>query len=154
MKTIWGTRIHSSRMHTACLLTVSCSISYVLGGSAQPPLEADPPDADVSLVMWPVNHAGKPTSPLPPTRWREGMAHACENITLSHTMFAGGKNENLSVVYLPIRIKYLEMSLHSSERSESFSFAPSVLAYFSRFLQLEQIARQNRKYTAALSGEI
>ena len=31
------TRMHSSRMCTAHLLTVSCSMPYILGGSAYPP---------------------------------------------------------------------------------------------------------------------
>ena len=46
------------------------------------------------------------------------------------------------------------MSPHRSKGNESFSFAPGALGYFSRFLQLEQITRQSRKYTVALSGEI
>ena len=78
--------MHSSRMCTARLLTVSHSIPFILGESAQPPLgcrhsllpallDADPPpcrqtpswrqtplDAD-PLVMWPVMHAGKPNPP-------------------------------------------------------------------------------------------
>ena len=86
--------MHSSRMHTAYLLTVSRSTPCISGMGVCPtplpggrpprcrlPMNADPP------VMWPVMHAGKLT-PL----WAEGMTHACENITLSQTSFAGGNN--------------------------------------------------------------
>ena len=72
------TRMHSSRMRTARLLTVSRSAR---GGGLPTSLEADP------LVMWPVMHAGKPT-PTPVNR----MTHRCKNITLLQTSFAGGKN--------------------------------------------------------------
>ena len=47
-------------------------------------LDADPP-RQIPLVMWPVMHAGKAT-PIPcgQKEW-----HACENITLPQTSFAG-----------------------------------------------------------------
>ena len=47
----------------------------------QTPLDADHP------VMLPVMHAGKPNP-----HWTEGMTHACENITLPQSSFAGGKS--------------------------------------------------------------
>ena len=96
------TRMHSSRMHTAHLLTIYCS---AWGGICPPPsmqtpllLEADPPlDAvpppgrppwmQTPLVMWLVIHVGKP--PLPVNR----MTNRCKNITLPQTSFARG-NEN------------------------------------------------------------
>ena len=68
-----------------------------------------PPDADLTgcrtpssgcrptpLVMWPVVHDGKPNLPPPCPPRTEGMIHACRNITLSQTSFAGGKNTKQS----------------------------------------------------------
>ena len=90
------TRIHSSMMRTARLLTISRSIPCISGGLhkwatshpppnrqtptswIQTPLNADPP------VMWPGMHAGK--SAPPPG----GQINTCENITLPQTSFAGG----------------------------------------------------------------
>ena len=59
--------MHSSRMRTARLLTVSRSIP------------------------WGVPRGGIPLGyrPPPPFLWKEGMTHACENITLPQTSFAG-----------------------------------------------------------------
>ena len=70
--------MRSSRMRTARSLTTSCSIQW--GVSAQSPLPRmhTPLDADA------------PPGCRPP--WTEGMTHACENITLPQTSFAGGKN--------------------------------------------------------------
>ena len=63
--------MHSSRMRTARSFTVSNRIRW----RGALPLDADPLlDAD----------------PSPP--WTEGMARACENITLPQTSSAGGKN--------------------------------------------------------------
>ena len=98
----WGgglikhTRMHSSRMCTARLLTISHSIPCISGGVYPPPppvgwpwvgvgqtpnLDADPP------FMWPVMRAGKPT-PL----WTEWHTHV-KNITLPETSLAGGIKE-------------------------------------------------------------
>ena len=69
------TRVYSSRMRTTRLLTIPYPIvSHVSWGSlpkaprCRPPLDAAPPlDADsqmqIPLIMWPVMHARKPTSP-------------------------------------------------------------------------------------------
>ena len=64
------TRMHSRRMRTARLLTISNSIPSILGGCCPTPVgrcwgSAHPPDAEPSWrqtpwVMWPVMHAGKP----------------------------------------------------------------------------------------------
>ena len=69
-ETMTPTRMHSSRMRSARLLTVSRSsqVGGEVGASAQPPgcrpphPEADPPGQS-PLVMWPVMHVGKPTPP-------------------------------------------------------------------------------------------
>ena len=45
-----------------------------------------PPGQRPPQVMWPVVHAGTETPPV------NRMTHACENITLPQTSFAGGKN--------------------------------------------------------------
>ena len=63
--------MHFSRMRTAPLLTVSRSG----GGCLSNPCDA----------RWEAN-----TRPPPQT---EGMTHACENITLPQTLFAGGNKE-------------------------------------------------------------
>ena len=82
--------MHSSRMRTAHSLTVFHSIHgggvgclpNTPGGSPlwmQTPLEANPPGHLTWDACWEAN-------PL----WTEGMTHACENITLPQTSFAGG----------------------------------------------------------------
>ena len=68
------TPMHSSRMHTAYLLTIS----------QPPPPGGRPPDADspghvTCDVCWEANH------PHPHPSWTEEMTHACENITLPQT---------------------------------------------------------------------
>ena len=78
-------------MHTAHLLTVSHSIQWgrVCPTPPPPPTEADPPPLGhvTCDACWEANHP-----------WTEGMAHACENITLPQTLFAGGSNQ---IEYLP-----------------------------------------------------
>ena len=100
--------MHSSRMRTSRLLTVSRSIPCISGGVCQTPSyretqggglpniipwmqtphvgrpggSAQPPP-----LMWSVMHAGNPTSPT-----MNKMTHRCKNITLSQTVFVGGKN--------------------------------------------------------------
>ena len=60
--------MHSNRMRTARSLTISRSIRWRGGGAVCPnPLDADSP-------------------------WTEEMTHACENITLPQTSFAGDNN--------------------------------------------------------------
>ena len=92
--------MHSSRMRTARLLTVSCSAGgevcptppwMQILPECRPPLDAGPPwmqtpPCRLLLVIWPVMHAGEPTPP-PLNR----MTHRCKNITLPQTSFAGGK---------------------------------------------------------------
>ena len=76
-------------MRTARLLAVSCSAH---GGSAQsPPPDADPPGCRPPLDADPPGHVtcGACWEAPPPAR-TEGMTHACENITLLQTSFAGG----------------------------------------------------------------
>ena len=72
-------------MRTACLLTVSRSIPCA-GWICPFPLDTDPchpgcsfPDADPL-----------PTNADPPPPPVDRMTHACENITLPQTLFAGG----------------------------------------------------------------
>ena len=86
MKTFTITRLHSSRMRTTRLLTISRSIQWREVCLSPPTyLDADPPDADYLEAdtsfeadtpprcrhpwsfMWPVMHAGK----LTPPRWTE-----------------------------------------------------------------------------------
>ena len=93
--------MHSSRVRTTRMLTVSRSIRR--RGSAQPPSPdtdspippdpAPPPGGRPPLDADTPSPGGRHTlhwcrSPLP---WTEGMTHACENITLPLTSFAGGK---------------------------------------------------------------
>ena len=59
--------MHSSRIRTARLLTVSGSARGGGEGLPNPNPDADPP------------------------LWAEGITHACENITLPQTSFAGCK---------------------------------------------------------------
>ena len=82
---LYSTRMHSSRMRTARLLTVSYSAG---GGGICPtptpgyrtPMDADPPPLGYVTcdTCWEGN---------PPDR----LTDACENITLPQTSFAGGK---------------------------------------------------------------
>ena len=61
--------MHSSRMRTARLLTVSCSARRRVcptPGCSPPSGCRASPDADSPGCIWPVMHAGKPTSPPPP----------------------------------------------------------------------------------------
>ena len=61
------------------------------GGSAYPPpIQTICLDADATLVMWSVMHAGKKNNPPP-----GGRINTCENITLPQTSFVGGKNAGL-----------------------------------------------------------
>ena len=74
-------------------MTVSRSIPCISGGGLpnapwmQTPLDAYPlwkqtPSHVTCDACWETN---------PPLLWTEGMTHACENITLPQTSFAGGK---------------------------------------------------------------
>ena len=96
------TRMHSSRIRTARLLTVSRSIPWGEGGLPNPPdadplLDADPPpllDADPHpfLDADPPGHVTCNTcwevNPHPVNR----MTDRCKNITSPQTSFAGGNN--------------------------------------------------------------
>ena len=71
--------MHSSRMRTARVLTVSRSIQGGLPNPAPPKAEPPgcrppPPDTD------------------PASLWTEGMTDACKNITLPQTSFVVGNN--------------------------------------------------------------
>ena len=72
--------MQSSRICTAHLLTISCSAR---GGLANP-LDAEPLWMQITLVMCPVMHAGKP----PPDR----MTDTGGTITLPQTSFASGNS--------------------------------------------------------------
>ena len=72
--------MHSSKMHTTCSLTVSCSVRG--GGFCPTPLDADPLRHATDDACWEAN----------PTQETEGMTHACENITWPQASFASGKN--------------------------------------------------------------
>ena len=79
-------RMHSSRMRTARLLTVSRSIPCIGGGCLpNPALDIDPPGHVTCDACWEAKP--RPTPPL----WTEEMTHACENITLPQNLLAGGK---------------------------------------------------------------
>ena len=90
------TRMHSSRMRTVRLLTVSRCMPCISGwgGSAQPPYwmqTSPPPDADHPLMQTPGHvtcfACWEATPPAPVNR----MTHRCKNITLPQTSFAGSK---------------------------------------------------------------
>ena len=73
-------------MRTARLLAVSCRARRGL-----PPPPPHPPDADPLPPGYrPHPEADTPWRQTHPP-WTEGMRHACENITLPQTSFAGGK---------------------------------------------------------------
>ena len=83
-KNIHITRMHSSRMRTARLLTISRSIPGVRIGLANP-------NPHPSCIMWPVMNAGKPTPTLPPPPV-DRMTNACKNMTLSQTSLSSDKH--------------------------------------------------------------
>ena len=87
--------MYSSRRRTARSLTISRSIQW---GSAQPPLDPDPP----SRMQTP--HPGcRPPYPgcrTPVNR----MTHRCKNITLPQTSFAGG-NKNYNFTYIKFKFE-------------------------------------------------
>ena len=107
--TILLTRMHSSRMLTARLLTVSwrgvCPTPIYANirdtDRGRPPwgqtlLDADPPpqSSDLSCMLGsqPPLDAGH-VSPL----WTEWLTNRCKNITLPQTSFAGGKNKVVKI---------------------------------------------------------
>ena len=77
------TRLHSSRMHTACLLTVSSSM-HCAGG-----VGVSVPGGGQCLLLGVVSQHALRQTPL----WTEFLKHATENITLSQTSIVGGKDE-------------------------------------------------------------
>ena len=79
------TRMHSSMMHTARLLTASCSA----GGGVCPPTGCRHP--------WRQTPPWRQTSLDADLPWTEGMTHACENITLPQTSFERGNKGNWTV---------------------------------------------------------
>ena len=86
------TRMHSSRMHTTCSLTVSHSIRLRGGGCLPNPLDADP---------------------LPVNR----MTQRCKNITLPQPSFPGGKNYLPTTSFAGGKYKFHYTSLNSNYRS-------------------------------------
>ena len=79
-----NTRMHSSRMRTtrfsgrlSCHAHPLACMSYTMNATLPHTLPA----------MYAPCHTCPPQPP-----WTEGMTHACENITLPETTFAGGKN--------------------------------------------------------------
>ena len=81
------TRLHSSRMHTARLLTVYPSMHCTGRGVCACPGGGCAPRRGSQ-------HALRQT----PLLWTEFLTHASENITLPQTSFAGGNNGNLSEI--------------------------------------------------------
>ena len=83
--------MHSSRMRTTCLLTVSHSAQGGLHpkGSAQPP-GCRPPQMQTPWMQTP------PGCTPPPLRVNR-MTDRCRNITLPQTSFAGGNNKTINV---------------------------------------------------------
>ena len=76
-------------MHTAHLLTVSPSMHSAGGVPGQGGCLLWGVPGQGGGVWYPSMHWGK--SPL----WTEFLTHATENITLTQTSFAGGKNINI-----------------------------------------------------------
>ena len=74
--------MHSSRMHTTRLLTVS---QHALPGGV--PAQGDVPTLGVHLSGGGVPAEGVPAQVLPPVN---RMTDRCKNITLPQTSFAGG----------------------------------------------------------------
>ena len=112
--------MHSSRMRTARLLTVSCSAR---GGGEQgiyphPPLMQTPLDAHPSWMHTPFDvdptgctHPGHVTcdacweaTPTPVNR----MTHSCKNITLLQTSFAGGNKQQASSIMQIFYTKWMQ----------------------------------------------
>ena len=125
--------MHSSRMHTACLLTVSCSIPSISGGGGLPnppgcrppppgcrppspwmqtPLNVDSPDRVTCDACWEANH--------PVNR----MTHRCKNMTIPQISIAGGNNDSGGVV--KCSPQNLEFNVLGPERR---SFAEGSLGY-------------------------
>ena len=75
-------RMHSSRMCTTHLLTISHSIPCVLEGLPNPPAprRQTPPDVDPLVIHVTCDAC-----------WEARTTHRCKNITLPQTSFAGGK---------------------------------------------------------------
>ena len=93
--------MHSSRMRTARLLTVSQHALpggvYLVGGVP----------SQGSVPAWEGVHAhrgctclGGGTWPGTPPPWTEWLTDRCKNITLPQTSFAGGKNTTLCKKYI------------------------------------------------------
>ena len=91
--------MHSSRMRTARLLTVSHSIQW--GGDMPNPPDADPlpPEVDPPGCRC-------PSHPPPMDR----MTDTCENITLPQTSFVGGK---CSSVYYPYPVVIIKLQIET-----------------------------------------
>ena len=97
------TRMHSSRMHTAPLLTIFRSAQGGLPPGCRPP-GCRPPDADIPLGCRSPLDADPPGHVTCDACWEAAplvnrMIHRCKNITLPQTLFAGGnqtasKNNN------------------------------------------------------------
>ena len=87
------TRLHSSRMHTTRLLTVSPSMHWVGGllWGAGPGGCVFAPGGGAWWGGWYLSmHWGRSS-----LLWTEFLTHATENITLAQTSFAGGNNSSV-----------------------------------------------------------
>ena len=78
--------MHSSRMHTARLLTLSRSIPCVRVGGLPTP-DADLPYADLPIPLKADPLPAKAESPV------DRQTFMSKNITFPQTSFAGGKND-------------------------------------------------------------
>ena len=102
--------MHFSRMRTACFsVRLSCH-ACLHPHHAHPPTMHVPSAIHAHLCyahpltyMPPCHTCPLPRTPLfhtcPPPTWTEGMTHACENITLPQTSFAGGNHNQVYPVF-------------------------------------------------------
>ena len=72
------------------------------GGVSTPPWQqtppvADPPGSRAHLWSRHIPPGSRPPLEQAPPLWTEFLTHACENITLLQTSFAGGKNKASTV---------------------------------------------------------
>ena len=86
-----STRMHSSRIRTVRFTGRLGGWFVCLGGVHPPDPEAHIPHCMLGYTPCPV-HDGIYT--FPPPLGTEGITHACENITLPQTSFAGGNNQS------------------------------------------------------------
>ena len=74
-------------------MCTACSSSHWGVSTRHPPPEVGTPcDQAPPQDQAPPLEQGPPLGPGTPPLWTEFLTHACENITLPQTSFAGGKN--------------------------------------------------------------